>query len=75
MPPQVSCKEPYEWNDGTEDEWEFNPAARLSDGAKPFHVRAWALVSEGGRDAVIQKSAVLWHLCMLLPSWVVWRSR
>lgn len=72
MPPQVSCKEPYEWNDGTEDEWEFNPAARLSDGAKPFHVRACAFSKEGGRDALNQRRAAPWHRCMLLPGCVVW---
>ena len=36
---QVTCKEPYEWTDSTEDEWEFSPAARNTNGSKPFHVR------------------------------------
>lgn len=26
LPPQVTCKEPYEWKDGTEEEWEFAKA-------------------------------------------------
>ena len=36
---QVTCKEPYEWTDSTEDEWEFSPAARNTNDSKPFHVR------------------------------------
>lgn len=37
---QVTCKEPYEWTDSTADEWEFSPAARNTNGSKPFHVRS-----------------------------------
>jgi carbamoyl-phosphate synthase small subunit len=37
---EVTCSEPYEWKDPTEDEWEFNPAVASGKGEKPFHVRS-----------------------------------
>jgi carbamoyl-phosphate synthase small subunit len=37
---EVTCREPYEWKDPTEDEWEFNPAAKNGKIEKPFHVRS-----------------------------------
>ena len=33
----VSCKEPYEWRQGTSPEWEFAPHLKAS-GSAPFHV-------------------------------------
>lgn len=36
----VSCKQPYEWRQGTNAEWEFAAKARHSDG-HPFHVVAY----------------------------------
>lgn len=38
----VSCKEPYEWKDLTEEEWEFSGDAKQSAAAtKHFKVRLW----------------------------------
>ena len=34
----VSCTEPYEWQDPTEQEWEFSPDVMGSNGTKPYHV-------------------------------------
>lgn len=38
---QVSCKEPYEWRQGTDPEWEFAPKVKASSGGAPFHVVAY----------------------------------
>ncbi|KAK9806878.1 hypothetical protein WJX72_005945 [[Myrmecia] bisecta] len=38
---EVTCKEPYEWKDPTEDEWEFSKAAEARNGGEPFHVVAY----------------------------------
>jgi carbamoyl-phosphate synthase small subunit len=35
----VSCKEPYEWKDPTQDEWEFNEGAKTAAAGKKFKVR------------------------------------
>jgi carbamoyl-phosphate synthase small subunit len=35
----VSCTEPYEWNKGTIEEWEFNPHIKKLKQSGPFHVR------------------------------------
>jgi carbamoyl-phosphate synthase small subunit len=35
----VSCKEPYEWKDVTEEEWEFNEGAKTAAAGKKFKVR------------------------------------
>lgn len=38
----VSCKQPYEWRQGTNDEWEFNPSGiKSSSSGPPFHVVAY----------------------------------
>ena len=37
----VSCDAPYEWRKGTDEEWEFSPAARATTGGVPFHVVAY----------------------------------
>lgn len=37
----VSCDAPYEWRKGTDEEWEFSPAARATHGGQPFHVVAY----------------------------------
>jgi hypothetical protein len=34
----VSCKEPYEWKDPTEEEWEFNEGAKTAAAGKKFKV-------------------------------------
>lgn len=34
----VSCKEPYEWKDPTQEEWEFNEDAKAAAAAKQFKV-------------------------------------
>ena len=36
---EVTCQEPYEWKDLTEEEWEFSKAAIAQATEKPFHVR------------------------------------
>lgn len=36
---EVTCKEPYEWKDLTDKEWEFSKAAQAQAAEKPFHVR------------------------------------
>ena len=35
---EVTCKEPYEWKDPTEEEWEFSPVVMSGNGAEPFKV-------------------------------------
>lgn len=35
---EVTCKEPYEWKDSTEEEWEFSPVVMSGNGAEPFKV-------------------------------------
>jgi hypothetical protein len=35
---EVTCKEPYEWNELTGAEWEFSPAALLNAKNAPYHV-------------------------------------
>ena len=35
---QVTCKEPYEWRQGTDAEWEFAPAVQAAAGRELFHV-------------------------------------
>lgn len=35
---EVTCKEPYEWKDTTEHEWEFNPIVMSGNGAEPYKV-------------------------------------
>ena len=40
---EVTCKEPYEWKDLTEDEWEFSPSVMSGNGAEPFKVSHLAL--------------------------------
>ena len=40
---QVTCSEPYEWQDATEKEWEFSPDVQASNGSEPLHVRASTL--------------------------------
>lgn len=40
---EVTCKEPYEWKDPTEDEWEFSPSVMSGNGAEPFKVGCLAL--------------------------------
>ena len=40
---EVTCKEPYEWKDSTEDEWEFSPSVMSGNGAEPFKVSCLAL--------------------------------
>ena len=47
---EVTCKEPYEWKDTTEHEWEFSPTVMSGNGAEPFKVRGrltpwWTLCS------------------------------
>jgi carbamoyl-phosphate synthase small subunit len=37
----VSCTEPYEWTETTDNEWEFNPRAKERNNGKPFHVVAY----------------------------------
>ena len=37
---EVTCKEPYEWKDTTEHEWEFSPSVMSGNGAQAFKVRA-----------------------------------
>ena len=34
----MTCKEPYEWKDPTEEEWEFSPVVMSGNGAEPFKV-------------------------------------
>ena len=36
---EVSCTEPYEWQDPTGAEWEFSADLGGSNGTQPFHVR------------------------------------
>ena len=36
---EVTCKEPYEWKDLTDEEWEFSKAAQAQASEKPFHVK------------------------------------
>jgi carbamoyl-phosphate synthase small subunit len=38
----VSCKEPYEWKDTTEEEWEFNEGTKTAAAGKKFKVRRTA---------------------------------
>ncbi|KDD76846.1 small chain of carbamoyl-phosphate synthase [Helicosporidium sp. ATCC 50920] len=38
---EVTCREPYLWNDPTGVEWEFAPSVLGSDGAPRFHVVAY----------------------------------
>lgn len=45
-PAQVTCKEPYEWKDGTEEEWEFAKAGEQEQG-KVFEGRSPSVVGEG----------------------------
>ena len=40
---EVTCAEPYEWTDDTEDEWEFSPDVLASNGTEPLHVRTCQL--------------------------------
>eukprot|EP00967_Tisochrysis_lutea_P131357 scaffold228214_cov18-Tisochrysis_lutea.AAC.2 len=35
---RVTCKEPYEWRQGTDAEWEFSAATQAAQGREPFHV-------------------------------------
>ena len=35
---EVTCKEPYEWKDTTEHEWEFSSVVMNGNGAEPFKV-------------------------------------
>lgn len=37
----VSCDAPYEWRQGTNQEWEFSPKALLYNNGVPFHVVAY----------------------------------
>eukprot|EP00882_Tetradesmus_deserticola_P003352 GHRQ01003548.1.p1 GENE.GHRQ01003548.1~~GHRQ01003548.1.p1 ORF type:complete len:464 (+),score=206.82 GHRQ01003548.1:50-1441(+) len=37
----VSCKEPYEWKDSTEDEWEFSEGAKEAAAGRKFKVVAY----------------------------------
>ena len=36
---EVTCREPYEWKDLTDEEWEFSKAAKARMEHDPFHVR------------------------------------
>ncbi|KAK9804592.1 hypothetical protein WJX73_004577 [Symbiochloris irregularis] len=38
---EVTCAEPYEWTDDTEDEWEFSPDVLATNGLEPLHVVAY----------------------------------
>ncbi|KAI7841584.1 hypothetical protein COHA_004754 [Chlorella ohadii] len=38
---EVTCKEPYEWKEGTEEEWEFAKAAKSVNGAARYKVVAY----------------------------------
>ena len=38
---EVTCAEPYEWRDATEDEWEFAAAAKARGGEEPYFVVAY----------------------------------
>ena len=38
---EVTCSEPYHWEEPTDAEWEFAPAARARAGAKPLKVVAY----------------------------------
>uniref|UniRef100_A0A7S3QKY4 Carbamoyl phosphate synthase arginine-specific small chain n=1 Tax=Dunaliella tertiolecta TaxID=3047 RepID=A0A7S3QKY4_DUNTE len=38
---EVTCKEPYEWRQGTDAEWEFSAATQAAQGREPFHVVAY----------------------------------
>lgn len=54
----VSCKEPYEWKDPTEEEWEFNEEAKAAAAAsKQFKVSSgfdttWSIRCSTGWDVV-----------------------
>jgi carbamoyl-phosphate synthase small subunit len=37
----VSCTEPYEWRQGTLEEWEFAAKAKAAAGGQPFHVSVY----------------------------------
>ena len=41
---EVTCKEPYEWKDLTDEEWEFSKAAQAQAAEKPFNVRVHASI-------------------------------
>lgn len=38
---EVTCSEPYEWEDPTGKEWEFAPAAKSLNGDKPYFIVAY----------------------------------
>ena len=40
---EVTCREPYEWKDLTDEEWEFSKAAKARLEHDPFHVRPCVL--------------------------------
>lgn len=42
---EVTCKEPYEWKDITDEEWEFSKTAQANSKDKPFHVCSASLLS------------------------------
>lgn len=51
----MTCKEPYEWKDMTEDEWEFSPSILSGNGAEPFKVSSpFKPCIAGRRVAIVQ---------------------